>query len=98
MKVTLFRRYPTALDQSELPDALRSSYLTKEVWRSDGISGVDGITLANAAKELNFKAINVPQLRSDFGYKDWDGNFVGNLTVIIVGNDKKDDNSNWQLN
>lgn len=78
LKITLFRRYPTALNETELPKSFRSSYLAKEVWRSGGYSGVDGLMLANVAKSLNFTAVNVPQKSVDFGYKDWDGNFVGN--------------------
>lgn len=78
LKVTIFQRYPTALKEADLPATLQKSYLTKEVWRSDGYSGVDGIMLANAAKALNFTTVNVPQIGIDFGYKDYDGQFVGN--------------------
>lgn len=78
LKVTIFRRYPTSLKESELPNVLSKSYLTKDVWRADGYSGVDGLMLANAAKTLNFTAQNIPQIGIDFGYKDNDGEFVGN--------------------
>lgn len=77
LRVTIFRRYPTSLRSYELPAAFLHSYLMKEIWRSDGYSGVDGIMLQNAAKSLNFTAINIPQIGIDFGYKASNGTFVG---------------------
>lgn len=79
LKVIIFRRYPTALYANDLPATFQRSYLMRDVWRSNKFSGVDGLMLANAAKTLNFTAITVPSSNIDFGYKNWDGSFVGNF-------------------
>lgn len=79
LRVTIFPRYPTALKNTDLPKVFRESYISKETWRADNYSGVDGIMLANAAKFLNFTTKNIPQIGIDFGYKDYSGQFVGNM-------------------
>lgn len=83
LRVTIFRRYPTALKARELPEPFVKSYLMEDIWRSDGYGGVDGIMLSNAAKTLNFTAINVPELGSDFGYKADNGTFVGSIGSVL---------------
>lgn len=77
LRVTIFRRDPTALKSYEFPKPFRSSYLMKDAWRADEYSGVDGIMLANAAKSMNFTTVNVPQIGIDFGFKSSNGTFVG---------------------
>lgn len=77
LKVTIFRRDPTALKSYEFPKAFRSSYLMRDAWRADEYSGVDGLMLANAAKSMNFTTVNVPQIGIDFGFKLSNGTFVG---------------------
>lgn len=78
-RVTMFRRYPTALKVDELPESFSGSYLMNDIWRSDGYTGVDGLMLSCAAKTLNFTAINIPQLGIDFGWKANNGTFVGKI-------------------
>lgn len=84
LRVTIFWRYPTSPRIDELPAAFRQSYLTKEVWRSAGYSGVDGIMLQNAAKSLNFTTVNIPQIGIDFGYKSANGTFVGKILAFFT--------------
>lgn len=77
LRVTIFRRFPTALQINELPRAFVGSYLMKDIARSNGYGGVDGIILANAAKTMNFTTMNIPQIGIDFGFKADNGTFVG---------------------
>lgn len=82
LKVSLFRRYPTAIPESELPKVLRDSYISKDVWRTDGYSGIDGIMLANAARHLNFTVDIVSPMGSDFGFRHpHNGSFVGKYGI-----------------
>lgn len=77
VKISLFRRYPTCLKSDELPSVFRTSYFMNEIWRTENYGGVDGITLANIAKSLNFTAEIVTPDGIDFGYKLTNGTFVG---------------------
>lgn len=84
LKISLFRRYPTCLMTDELPPIFRTSYFMKETWRSSGYGGVDGITLANMAKALNFSAEIVTPDGIDFGYRMQNGTFAGYYFIFYV--------------
>lgn len=83
LRINIFPRYPTAVEVHQLPKPFVNSYLMHDVWRSDGYGGVDGLMLANAAKMLNFTTVNVPQIGIDFGYKSYNGVFLGKPFGIL---------------
>lgn len=79
LRISIFDRYPTAVKVHEFPKPFADSYFMRDIWRSDGYSGVDGLMLAHASKKLNFTTVNVPQIGVDFGFKSFDGTFQGKV-------------------
>lgn len=77
LKISMFPRYPTALEPEEMPDIFLTSYFMKVLNESRGYGGIDGLLLGNMAIKLNFSAVIVAPNGSDFGYRLSNGIFIG---------------------
>lgn len=67
-KVSIFHRYPTAVFFYELPPVLRKSYFLKEMRRSKGFGGFDGLVLGNLAEIFNFSVVVNEANDPTYGY------------------------------
>lgn len=81
LRVSIFERYPTALQYENIPKIFLRSYFMNTVEESKGFGGLDGIVLGNMAKGLNFTVIPVFPRIHDFGYKLKNGTFVGEYCI-----------------
>lgn len=77
LRVSIFRRFPTALVASDLPNSFLRSYFSDGMKLTNGINGFDGLILGNLAKMLNFRVDVIKPIGSDFGYKADNGTFIG---------------------
>lgn len=77
LKVSMFPRYPTALTTKQIPSVFLNSYFMNIINDSRGYGGVDGITLGNMARAMNFSTVVIKPIGIDFGYKLSNGTFTG---------------------
>lgn len=58
-RVAIFRRYPTMISASELPDTFRTSYFADGTAAALNYAGLDALIMGNLANVHNFQVIEV---------------------------------------
>lgn len=58
-RAAIFRRYPTLISATELPDTFRTSYFADASAAALGYAGLDALIMGNLAKVHNFQLIEV---------------------------------------
>lgn len=82
LKVKLFGRVPTSV--KNMSKSILNSYLQKDIQRIGNIGGIDGFTLANLVKYLNFSVdVTEPADGIEYGYVNQDGIYFGTLGDVI---------------
>lgn len=81
LRVSFFRRYPTSIYLNELSHAVQNSRILKDSWRVANFTGIDGFMLLSFVEKFNFTPILSKPRDGDFGYRDQDGRFLGNLSL-----------------
>lgn len=78
LKVSMFHRYPTAVDQTKqkLPRSILASYFSDAFQYSHNFGGIDGLVLGNVAWILNFTII-IKDSNNHYGDRTSNGSFVG---------------------
>lgn len=82
-RVSIFKRYPTAIKPPDLTDIMMRSYYNRAMKFSGGFGGFDGMVLGNIAEKMNFRTKVVSPTLSDFGWVDLNGSVFGKLTVAF---------------
>lgn len=73
----MFNRYPTALEEKEVPIVSKEIYYSKLTELTKGFGGFDAIVLGNTAKQMNFSIQIVNPDSSDYGYALPNGTLIG---------------------
>lgn len=83
--VSIFSRYPTAIESERLPSIYMVNPILKSISNfSNGFGGLDGITFGALRKHFNFGGISQgPTDTEEYGHKEADGRFTGKLEVCI---------------
>lgn len=79
LRISFFRRYPTSIYLNELSQAVQNSRILKDSWRVANFTGIDGFMLSSFVEKFNFTPILSKPREGDFGYRDQDGRFLGNV-------------------
>lgn len=80
LKVSIFHRYPSALNEEEIPELLHHSYFMKGHHKYL-YGGMNGILLTNVAAIINFTAKIITPEISDYGYKQRNNTYVGEFSA-----------------
>lgn len=78
LKISLNERFPTSLNESQIPENFLKLYFNRGMDRSGGFGGADGLVLGNIAMAMNFRADIIRPTIDLFGYKMDNGTFIGN--------------------
>lgn len=79
--VSIFNRYPTALQASDMSDIVQRSYFNRAMKFSGGFGGFDGMVLGNIAEKMRFRTVVVSPKLSDFGWVDRNGSSFGKKSI-----------------
>lgn len=82
IRATMFRRFPTLIDSTDVPDIYRKSYMINVDNYMDDFSGFDGVVLGNMAKALNF-SVRILFNVEKYGLKVNNTSFNGKRFIVF---------------
>lgn len=83
LEVKLFQRTPTSM--KDLPESFLSTFLHKDIIRTEDWGGIDGFILGNLARILNFTLrISAASDGQEYGSKMSNGTFSGTIGDVIA--------------